>query len=113
MNGRQVVALVKVRTSGEVLPVSISEFKPAELASQMTDNTEAIIMKNTETLGVYMTATHRNKLANDLDNALFLVDMMAAGRSWEDVKRSARQARERQGLPIAEARKRARAEKKS
>lgn len=85
------MALTKVRTSGSVMHVPVSEFKPAELNPILGDDSEAIIIKNTETLGVYMTTKHRNMLGDEHAAALLLVDMMAAGRSWDDVKRSAEQ----------------------
>ena len=81
----------RVKTSGEVMTVPVSDFKPADLAREMTHDAEALIIKNKETLGVYMTVEHRNELAERLDFALLTIDMMAAGATWESIKHSAAQ----------------------
>ena len=88
----------KVRTSGTVLPVSISDFTGKhveELAAQLGPDAEALIMKNKDLLGVFMSVEHRNALAeaeDQLQAALLLIDMLAAGRTLQDVQRSAEQA---------------------
>ncbi|HEY9723107.1 MAG TPA: hypothetical protein V6D47_13945 [Oscillatoriaceae cyanobacterium] len=66
----------KVRTSGTVLPGSISDFTGQhceELAAQL----EAIA-----------------ETEEKLQTALLLIDMLAAGRSLEDIERSAEEARQ-------------------
>lgn len=87
----------KVRTSGTVMPVSISDFTGKhveELAASLGSDAEALIMKNKDLLGVFMSVEHRNAIAeaeDKLQTALLLIDMLAAGRTLQDVQRSADQ----------------------
>lgn len=95
--------LVKVLTAGPVVNVPVSEFKPDTLGPLLTDNTEAIITKNKETLGVYMTVEQRNSLAHEIELAYLAADMALAGKSWDDVQRSSNQAAAGEAISVDEA----------
>lgn len=97
------MSLVKVLTAGPVVNVPVSEFKPDTLGALLTGNTEAIITKNKETLGVYMTVEHRNNLANEIELAYLAADLALAGKTWDDVQRSSDQVASGQAISIEEA----------
>lgn len=101
------MALTKVLVSGPIVTVPVTDFKPSELSSVVTGNTEAIITKNKETLGVYMTVEHRNDLAHQINSALLACEMMSAGMSWEDLRAAAAQAQAGKSSTLSEARNRA------
>lgn len=85
-----------------VLTAPVSEFRPADMKAQMTENTEALIIKNTDTMGVYMSVPRRNFLAETIDAQHTLIDMLASGATWNDIERSAEQVRSGQGKTTAE-----------
>lgn len=96
----------RVRISGaaEVVNVPVSEL-PQVIQSDLGPDTEAIVTRNKDTVGVFMSVARRNALANterQLHAALLYIDMMAAGRSFDDIERSAKQAKERQGSTAAD-----------
>lgn len=99
------MAYTTVHTNGAiVLTAPVSEFRPADMKPQMTENTEALVIKNTDTMGVYMSVQRRNLLAETIDAQHTLIDMLAAGATWEDIERSAEQAKAGQGKTTAEMR---------
>jgi hypothetical protein len=97
------VAYTTVHTNGAIiLTAPVSEFRPADMKPQMTENTEALVIKNTDTMGVYMSVQRRNMLAETIDSQQTLIDMLAAGATWEDVERSAQQVKAGQGKTTTE-----------
>ena len=80
-----------------VLTAPVSEFRPADMKPQMTENTEALVLKNTDTMGVYMSVQRRNLLAETIDAQHTIIDMLASGASWTDVERSAAEVRAGEG----------------
>ena len=86
------MALTLVKTDGKVVNIPVSEFRAAELAEQLDHQTEALSLKNNDIFGVFMTAAHRNALTDRLEAAMLMIDMLRAGRTWDDVKRSAEES---------------------
>jgi hypothetical protein len=88
-----------VQISGKARVVPVSEL-PQTIQKGLQPDTEAIVMRNKDTIGVFMSVAKRNELAQterQLHAAMLCIDMLAAGRSVNDIERSARQAKERQG----------------
>jgi hypothetical protein len=88
-----------VHISGDVQVVPVSELSQT-IQEGLGPDTEAIITRNKDTVGVFMSVAKRNSLAKaerHLHTAMLYIDMMAAGRSIEDIRVSAGQAKQRQG----------------
>jgi len=96
----------KVKVSGvEIMNLPISELteRSAQVLQELGPNTEAMVVKNKDTLAVLMSVERRNALAEaeeKLAGALLYIDMLSAGRSIADIERSASEARDRLGTPI-------------
>jgi hypothetical protein len=102
------MASKKVHTTGPVIPVSVTELKSGEVFNMVDDQTEALIQKNNQVLGVYMTVERRNELTHQVEAALFAVEMLSSGKNWDDLRRSSDQAAAGQVVSSAVARQRAR-----
>jgi hypothetical protein len=94
----------KVMVSGEAQVVPVSELSQT-IQEGLGPETEAIVTRNKDTVGVFMSVAKRNSLAKverQLHKAMLFIDMLAAGRSIEDIKTSAQQAKERRGSSTAD-----------
>ena len=96
----------KIKISGEVLVLPVSELaeRAAQISQDLGDSAEALVTRNKDTIGVFMTPERRNRIAQaeeERDGALAVIDLLLAGGKLEDIARSAAESRERRGLTKA------------
>jgi hypothetical protein len=95
---------VRISANTNVLNVPVSDLSQV-IQEPMGADTEAIVTRNKETVGVFMSVARRNALAKtegQLHAAMLYIDMLAAGRTVEDIERSASQVKARQGSSAAD-----------
>ncbi len=106
----------RIKISGEVVVLPVSELaeRAAQISQELGDSAEALVTRNKDTIGVFMTPERRNRIARaeeERDSALAMVDLLLAGGKLEDIEKSAAEARQRKGISAEALLERIRAKK--